>query len=437
MCIPELLKPHFQKTVGIFGYGVSGKAVAQILERLGVSYMIYDKAGNPGSYTHFTRETVMKHSLIVYSPGFPKNHHWLELANASGCLCLNELDFGSLFWTGKIIAITGTNGKSTLTCLLAEALKCSGKNAVACGNLGIPLSSQYEYNQDPNAIAVCEVSSFQAETTHYFSPDVLIWTTFDTDHLDRHPNLQSYFDAKWKLVSSLKTQELFIGETVLKYANKYGYSFPINSTVVYNDNIASTSLPNGMFATSPQLGNYLLALAYWVSQDLDIEILKKVATHFQPLAHRLSLSAEINGIEFWNDSKGTNSSATIAALQGFKKNIFWIGGGKLKGGNQTIFADDISLYIDEAFLIGEAAPILENELKKHKIRVQCFFTLEEAIQTAYHRASLESEKKKIVFSPGFSSFDMFKNAEERGIFFEKKVLELKTAQNTLKITQAH
>lgn len=432
MYIPELLKSCFEKPVGIFGHGVSGKAVAQVLENLQIPYAIYDKSGK-----NFTAEIASTHSLIVYSPGFSSNHPWLGIAKAAGCLCLGELDFAALFWTGKIIAVTGTNGKSTLTCLLAGALNGMAKTALACGNLGSPLSAQYHYFEDPQAIAVCEVSSFQAETIKHFSPDVLIWTTFDVDHLDRHPNLEAYFHAKWNLINHLKIKDFFIGETVLKYAHKYGYSLPPGSTVVSLPDISddpSSSL--GMFSTLPQMENYLLALAYWTSQGFDIEVLNKTAIDFQPLPHRLQKVAEINGITFWNDSKGTNFSATTAALSRFK-NPIWIGGGKLKGGDLIAFVDGISPYIQEAFLIGEAKLILEKRLVECHINVQCCLSLEEAIEAAFNRAVLAGEKREIVFSPAFSSFDMFKSAEERGNFFEKKVLELKTAQNTLEIVQAH
>lgn len=438
MHIPELLKSYFEKSIGVFGYGVSGQAVAQVLEKLRASYVIYDKAEINGACSCFTDEVADRHLLIVYSPGFANNHPWLKLAREAGCQCLSELDFGALFWTGQIIAVTGTNGKSTLTCLLAEALDAMGGTVVACGNLGSPLSAQHEHFGNSQAIAVCEVSSFQSETIEHFSPDALIWTTFDTDHLDRHVDLRSYFDAKWNLLSRLKTKDLFIGETVMRYANEYGYRLPLGATVVGETHmINSISLPAGMFGISPQAENYLLALAYCNSQGFDLEVLRKIAMSFKPLPYRLNKFAEIKGIGFWNDSKGTNFSATIAALKGFNNSIFWIGGGKLKGGDLTVFVDRISLYIEEAFLIGEAAPILEKRLSEVNIRVWCFSSLEEAIEAAFDRALLGNKKQEIVFSPGFSSFDMFKNAEERGNFFEKKVLELKTIQNTLEIVQGH
>lgn len=438
MEIPQLLKPFFEKPVAVFGYGVSGKAVVQVLQNLRVAYTIYDEAHNTNLYPHFLAEVANSHSLIVYSPGFVTDHPWLDLARNAGCLCLSELDFASFFWKGKIIAVTGTNGKSTLTCLLSEALNAIGKTATACGNIGSPLSAQYAYFENNQAIAVCEVSSFQAEALEYFVPDIVIWTNFDVDHLDRHPDLRSYFDAKWNLIKRLNTGELFIGETVASNAKLYGYSLPPKTIVcsqIHTDR--SILLSSGIFSAAPQAENYLLALAYWNAQHFDCEILIKTALSFKPLPHRLQKIAEVKGIGFWNDSKGTNFSSTIAAMKSFKKSIFWIGGGKLKGGDQEVLVNNISPYIEEAFLIGESAPVLEEKLSEHNIRVQSLFSLEDAVEAAFNSAILSEKTKEILFSPAFSSLDMFKNAEERGNFFQKKVLELKIAQNTLELTQAH
>lgn len=436
MYIPKLGKEYIEGSVAIFGNGVSGGAVSGFLTELKVPYIIYDKKGAEGVCTDFSKDCLIKHNLVIYSPGFSPEHPWLKLAEEGGCLCLSELDFGALFWKGKIIAVTGTNGKSTSTQLLANALKKFGIRAVACGNIGSPLTSHCRDAEDC-ATAVCEVSSFQAETLKYFAPDVLIWTNFDEDHLDRHPSLVDYFDAKWKLVSCLKSTDLFIGESVLNFAVKHGYEFPREVTVIKEEEIESaTFLPAGIFSAPPQAENYLLALAFWKSQGFDIEVLESTAVGFESLPYRFVQIAKVGGISFWNDSKGTNFSATIAALKRFKSPIFWIGGGKKKGGDIEAFVSKISSYVQEAFLIGEAAEDLVEAFKKYNISALIFESLEDATGSAYERGLLW-ENQDIVFSPGFSSFDMFVNAEERGKFFEKKVLELKTAQNTLETILTH
>lgn len=426
MSIPELLKPHFEQSVAIFGNGVSGKAVATLLTYLEVDYVMYDKMGDCEICLDFTDVCSYKHSLVIYSPGFALDHKWLQRAKKRGYLCLSELDFGGLFWKGKIIAVTGTNGKSTLTQFLADALVNLGFCAIPCGNIGSPLTGQYSYFDNPEAIAVCEVSSFQAETICYFNPDVLLWTNFDEDHLDRHSTLKEYFDAKWTLVRALKSNKLFIGESVQKFAKDYLYSFPCKPVVVHEKDVISLEVcPEGLFNQAPQAENYLLALAYWSSQDYDYNVLKKTALSFKSLPYRLERIANIKGATFWNDSKGTNFLATIAALKRFNHQILWIGGGKSKGGDLVAFVSKISPFIQEAFLIGQTAVALAKVFNLHNISATIYQSLEDAVQAAFERVLL-SEEQDIVFSPGFSSYDMFTNAEERGIFFEKKVLELKS-----------
>lgn len=432
LIIPEFLKSHFEKPVAIFGKGVSGTAIAALLDYLKISYIIYDQI-EKNLYPDFSEHSCACHSLIIYSPGFPLNHNWLVCARKNGCCTLGELDFASLFWKGKIIAITGTNGKSTLTQFLANSLTNLGLNAIACGNIGSPLSAQYGYFQDSSTIAVCEVSSFQAEGLSHFSPDALLWTNFDEDHLDRYAFLEDYFKAKWVLVNRLKSNYLFIGKSVKQSADDFYYSFSIQPIIVNEEPINDFDLLNEcVFSKTPQLENYLLALAYWNSHGYDCEVLKKTALSFEPLQYRLEQIGMINGKTFWNDSKGTNFLATIEALKRFKNKVFWIGGGKCKGGNIEGFVHKISPYIQEAFLIGQTAEKLAKIFKMYGIEALIYKSLDEAIQSAFDK-SVSYSLQDIVFSPGFSSFDMFANAEERGIFFEKKVLELKREQKLLEI----
>lgn len=424
--IPEILKPYFEKPVAIFGNGISGRSVACLLDYLKINYIIYDKVAGGGVCSDFSEEECKKHSLVVFSPGFPEDHIWIERSWRNGCYLLGELDFASIFWKGKIIAITGTNGKSTLTQLLTNALVESGLNAIACGNIGNALSAQYKYFSDKEAIAVCEVSSFQAEGLKYFSPDALLWTNFDEDHLDRYPNLKEYFNAKWSLVNRLKTNILLIDETVKQFALSNSFSFPMEPIIVDEQVQYNERITKGVFSKSPQTKNYLLATTYWRLSGYDIKILKKVALSFKALPHRLTKVDTVNGITFWNDSKGTNFLATLEALKQFKKRVLWIGGGKYKGGDLETFVYKISPYIQEAFLIGQTAQALAFFFKINDVKARIYASLEDAVEAASaFESGLSSAVQDIVFSPGFSSFDMFNNAEERGNFFEKKVLELK------------
>lgn len=439
LTIPDLLKPYVQKPVAIFGNGISGKAVASLLDNLKIDYLIYDNKKQDGAQhcLDFSDESSEKHSLVIFSPGFPLDHPWLILARKKACYSLTELDFAALFWKGKIIAITGTNGKSTLTKLLTQALLNLGLNGICCGNIGDPLSAQHAYFNDINAIAVCEVSSFQAEALYHFSPDALLWTNFDEDHLDRHGDLKKYFTAKWTLIHRLKSDLLFIGKSVKQFADQQEFYFPkkpfiVDESLNKKDNI-DKDISESIFSASPQLENYLHALYYWKVEGYDYEILKNTALTFKPLRHRLAITDEIEGKIFWNDSKGTNFLATIEALKFFDDKVLWIGGGKYKGGDLEAFVKKISPFIEEAFLIGQTAERLAILLELRGVKAFVYPSLDEAVEKAFEKG-LSYKFKNIVFSPGFSSYDMFSNAEERGNFFEKYVLELKRKQKALQMT---
>jgi UDP-N-acetylmuramoylalanine--D-glutamate ligase len=198
---PDFLKPALARPVAILGGGVSGEGVRALLTALGASDRVYDLSAARGA--EFTVDGAAQHGLLVFSPGFAPEHPWLRRAREAGALCLGELDFGSLFWRGRLVAITGTNGKTTLTEFLVLALHTSGAEAYAAGTNGHPLSRLAAEHDGGarDAIAVCEVSSFQAETLEHFRADATLWTNFAEDHLERHPGLAAYFMAKWQLVA--------------------------------------------------------------------------------------------------------------------------------------------------------------------------------------------------------------------------------------------
>src|SRR5436190_828598 len=191
---PTFLQPALAQPVAIFGGGVSGGGVCALLAEIGVHGRIYDV--NAGRGFEFTAAAARQHALVVFSPGFAPEHPWLQRARAAGVRCLGELDFASLFWRGKIIAITGTNGKTTLTEFLTHALGLAGCEAHAAGNIGHPLArlAAEKRGGTKDSIAVCEVSSFQAETLEYFRANATLWTNFAEDHLERHRGLESYFN---------------------------------------------------------------------------------------------------------------------------------------------------------------------------------------------------------------------------------------------------
>ncbi len=420
MELPASIASLLKRPVAVLGNGVSGKGVAALLRAHGIWYDVYDHHGGGLVHADFKEKDAARHDLVVYSPGFPLAHSWMERARKANCTLVGELDFASLFWGGGIVAITGTNGKTTLTEFLTRAFKRHGTDAVAAGNIGYPLSRLFELNATARSLAICEVSSFQSERLHYFRPSALLWTNFAEDHLDRYATIQAYFEAKWNLVGKLTRPRFILGKSVAVWAEKLGYTLPPFAQVV--DSEVEAGLRGTLFESPPQKENYLVAKAFWQEEGLPVAALEETAESFTVGKHRLSRIAEIGQASFWNDSKATNFHATLNAVATFREPVLWIGGGKSKGGGLKEFARQLAPTIREAFLLGETAQELKGYLEEHGCPVTVFPNVEEAVYSAFRRVDCPAA---ILLSPGFASMDMFTSYAERGIAFERAVLSLK------------
>lgn len=412
--LPDILLRRLARPAAILGGGVSGRAVADALTAAGKASVTYDERG---AHATFSAAEAAWHDLVVISPGFPQAHPWLLAARRAGCLCLGELDFGALLWDGPAIAVTGTNGKTTLVDFLAFAHKRAGQNAVACGNVGLPLTAVAIGSSVAGLLPVVEVSSFQAEDIRHFSPEAVIWTNFDEDHLDRHGDLESYFRAKHKLVERLLSAgPLVIGVSVAEYAERFGIQLPPDVILARREDVEGAVPAGSPFDTWPQRENWALASAYWKARGLPLAALEEAARIFRLSPHRLRKVAEAGQVEFWNDSKGTNFHATLAALRDFTCPVRWIGGGKWKGGDLRRFAERLAPAIEGAYLVGETGPELHAIFQEMGRPSFVFGTLEEATLAASRDVA---ERTAVLLSPGFSSFDMFRGYAERGLVFER------------------
>ena len=422
--IPSAIADLTTRPVAIFGTGISGRAVSDLLSSLGLDWVCYDEFTNNGSRREFTEHEASEHRLVVYSPGFPRKHPWLEAARDSGCVCLNELDFASLFWPGSIIAITGTNGKTTLTEFIAYAYKEIGIEAKAAGNNKYPLSRLVELSSSDASIAVCEVSSFQAEDMRHFSADALIWTNFSEDHLDRHGSMEDYFAAKWNIIHRLRRPFLLVAdESVARAADDFGRHLPEFASIVGETDTEPWEMPeSSAFAFYPQRDNLRLAREFWRRKGLSEDVLKRAAENFPPRKHRFVKVAEIDGVDFWNNSKSTDFASALAAADSLGKPILWIGGGKSKGGDVGSFARKMAGRVKAAFLIGETAPHLAPIFENYGKSAQVCSDIREAVNAAYVAAA---PGDSVVLSPGFASFDMYANFEQRGDCYVDAVLSLK------------
>lgn len=416
LVIPEFIEPLLAHPVAIFGGGVSGRSVLALVEALGGKGAIFDEKALDGVRTEFRGAAVQAHRLVVFSPGFSPTHPWIAAARASGAVCLAELDFSSLFWRGSLIAITGTNGKTTLAEFLTHALRSIGRDACATGNIGHSFAQLVleRAGGAPDSIAVCEVSSFQAETLRYFRADAALWTNFAEDHLERHGAMSDYFLAKWRLFERTIGGHVFAGTSVRHYAHVFGQTLPAEAMVATEDQPADVLLRGTVFAHYPQRENFLLASAWWRSAGLRESALYAAATSFRLGAHRLARVGQHGGVTYWNDSKATNFHAVEAAVAGFPAPVILIAGGKSKGGDVAAFVRRLSPHVKHVFIIGETRNVLATLCGACHVPHKVCADLAEAVGSA---AKTARSGDNVLLSPGFASFDQFLNYEDRGAQF--------------------
>ena len=406
--------------VAIFGAGLSGQGVKNLLDRMEWEYQIFDEQGRA-----FEMADARNCSMVVTSPGFYPQHPWYKLAEKEGKEILGELEFGALFLDGqKVVAITGTNGKTSVTTLMHHVCQARGIKSVIAGNVGTPITELIAEGLHQETTIFLETSSFQARNLKYFKPTEVIWTNFAPDHLDYHYNLNEYFRAKYRLLEFNKFEKCMVGESVHHYGKKHGFIFPESVKIIGKFSKQQVSLPTNHFlSNAPQLENLALVESWFTQRGLNQNDFYKIVENYHGQPHRLQvIKSKIKDITFWNDSKATNHSAVLAACKNFTGKLFWIGGGKSKGEDLEGFAGLLKPYIKKAFLFGETGPALHSALKNHGLWSVLCEDLKDAVTSAIRFATSPMD---ILFSPGFSSFDQYKNYQERGKHFEDIVLDLK------------
>jgi len=419
--VPAWLVHLLRRPVAVLGAGVSGRGAAGLVGLLGGSAVIYDRAAPAPVRPDFGAEQAAGHALVIVSPGFAPEHPWVQAARSAGCEILGELDLAALAWPGRLIAVTGTNGKTTLTEFLTHALRQIGLDARAVGNVGIAFCDAWRTPATAESIAVCEVSSFQAETLRFFQAEASMWSNFAEDHLERHPTMEAYFRAKYNLVRRTAAGAFFYGPGVRAAARGYGLELPAAGAVDFADRLGDARLAGTVFARPPQSENYQLLLAVWRHLGFSEQQLADAVLNFRLGGHRLVRVQQVRGVSYWNDSKGTNFHAVEAALAGFDRPVLWIGGGRSKGGDIAAFVTRIAPRVRRAFVMGETAAFLAETFGRLAVPVAVCDSLRAAVGQAREAATAGDD---IVLSPGFASFDMFKGYDDRGRQFESIVAEL-------------
>ncbi len=411
---PVFLAPALAHPVAVLGGGVSGRAAHLLVGRLGGTAVLYDETGAGGGRRTFAAGEAGAHRLVVFSPGFSPVHPWLATARAAGCTCLGELDLAALCWRGQIVAVTGTNGKTTLTEFLVHALRSLGRDAVAAGNVGHAFSQLVAEagGGSPESMAVVEASSFQTETLQHLCADAVLWTNFAEDHLERHGSMADYFFAKWRLAE--RSPRVFAGPSVAAAAREFSVTLPGLTWVPTENRSTDARLHGTVFENYPQRENFLLAVAWWRAAGLDEAALYAAARTFRLGAHRLAPVATHAGVIWWNDSKATNFHAAEAALAGFAAPVVAIFGGKSKGGDVAAFVRRVAPRVQHACLIGETRTALAAACVAHSVAHTDCGLLAAAVRRA---AALARPGGHVLLSPGFASFDQFNGYADRGTQF--------------------
>ncbi|MFC1658065.1 Mur ligase family protein [Candidatus Omnitrophota bacterium] len=407
------------KNVTVIGLARSGFACAQLLYNLGALVSVSDKkrdsqtlgfsAQLPDSIKQelgrHTRGFIRGRDLIVVSPGVDADSKPLIWAKECGVPVISEIECAGILCPAQIIAITGTNGKTTTTILAGRVLEAAGKKVFVLGNIGTPFSSQVHQMQAGDFVSL-EVSSFQLETIRSFKPKIAAILNLTPDHLDRYRDLSEYLSAKARIFMNQDESDYLLlnrEDPVLRtLASK------AKSRVVYFDSSIEANLN---FSAVKTIANIL---------GIEKHLCDEVLQSFQGLPHRLEKVAQLKNREFVNDSKATNPEATAFALKNIAGPVILIAGGKDKGFDFSNFTDLITSRVRSLIVLGQAKDKIREVFNK-KIPVSEAPDLKSAVESAF---SQSQEGDCILLSPMCASFDMFENYEHRGEVFRQAVREL-------------
>jgi len=443
------------KRVLVVGLGKSGVASALFLRSRGAQVTVSDskpqeqlseeipilldhgiiiETGGHGERTFHGQD------LIVVSPGVPADSPPLVQARALGEPVIGEIELAAQFLPKNIVAITGSNGKTTTTTLTGEIITAGGYPTRVGGNIGTPAISLVATAR-PDSVVVLEVSSFQLETIQTFRARVAVVLNVTPDHLDRHRTFETYVDAKARIFENQQADDFAVlnaddpvcvglaGRTraqVFWFSRKkevqQGASLR-DGRILFRDSsgqqeiMVASEIP---LKGAHNLENTLAAICAGALMKCAPERIRAAVRNFKAVEHRLEYVATIRGVEYYNDSKATNVDATIKALESFPANIHLILGGKDKGSDYTVLNDLLRQRVKRVYTIGAAADKIESQVREAAEIVHA-----ESLDSAVQRASASAQPGDIVLlAPACASFDQFRNYEHRGKVFKELVQRL-------------
>lgn len=440
--------------VAILGLGVSGKAAAKYVLACGAEVIVSDLRPEAQFFSEeksFLEQTQViwesgGHSIdflvaadtIIASPGVDLNGSLLRELKSRGVRIVGELAVVANQFDIPVLAVTGTNGKTTVTTLIGEILREAGKEVFIGGNIGTPL---YEYflSKKKYDFIVAELSSFQLENAGDFSPDIGVLLNISPDHLDRHGTLEEYVAAKMNLFAHQKKGDLCIinGDDPYCRNLESGLQCTVqsfgqtsrNTLLIQDDRFVMRvngqkevyqfpKGPVGDFFTGFHLQNYGAAALALHAAGCSLEEIMEGFKRFKRPLHRLALVGEsVDGVKYFNDSKATNTGAVLAALGTFETSVVLIAGGRDKGDDYSLLLEAVKEKVSTLILLGEAAALIERDLGNVTDVIKVA-TMEEAVAVATQKAV---PGEVVLLSPACASFDMFTSYSHRGDVFSQAV----------------
>lgn len=439
----------------VVGTGVSGIAAAELLIEKGVETVLYDANEDLDRTALYGKAPLLEKiplltgkltdgsldgfGVAVLSPGVPTDAELAEALKAKGIALWGEIELAYYFGKGRIVAITGTNGKTTTTALTAEIMKSHFSDVRMVGNIGIPYTAEAA-TMTEETVTVAEISSFQLETIHQFHPQVSAILNITPDHLNRHHTMECYIRTKEEITCNQRPEDLCVLNYEDEELRRFGES--LNQRVVYFS--SARRLPDGLYledgtiwlseggSAVPVIAvgelnllgrhnyeNVMAAVAMTYYFGVPMERIVEVLRRFTAVEHRIEYVVEIAGVRCYNDSKGTNPDAAIQAVRAMDRPTWLIGGGYDKN---SVYDEWIGAFGDKIrglALIGETAEKIESCAHAHGFtRTQRCGSLEEAVDWCLSQAAAG---EAVLLSPACASWDMFPNYEVRGRQFKEIV----------------
>lgn len=443
------------KKVLVVGLGRSGVAASRLLLEMGAQVTVTDHQSPErlqGSLQQIgtvvpavlgTYPSVRGFDLIVTSPGVPLTEGPLAEAISRDIPIWSELELASLLVPGPIVAITGTNGKTTTTALMGQIFRDAGRPVLVAGNIGLPLTQEVQGLSTAHTV-ILEVSSFQLEAIHSFYPKVAALLNMTPDHLDRHGDMAQYLAIKARIFANQQPGDVAVlndddpmlkelGTKLPARVGRFSRCHPVEEGAYLAGNQLRyrwagreeviCSVTDIKLRGSHNHENVLAAVVMARAMGIDASSLAATLRNFNGVEHRIELVEVIGGVKYINDSKGTNPESTIRAIAAYSEPLVLIAGGKNKGSDFTELARIIKDRVRVLVLLGEAAPALEQAmLEQGYTAMVTAGSFSRAVELAME---LAAPGEVVLLSPACASWDMFNNFEERGELFKQLVRQRK------------